>query len=110
MAFIRLLFQSSLGHAEEVGFTDSSQIGKLTFTGITGVAVDANGNRIVNVATPVAATDAVNKQYVDDVILEPDDIGHVLFARDALLFSSSSPMTTNTNGWLVNNSGLLLVV
>ena len=41
-----------------------------TFTGLvtSSSGFDASGNRIINVASPIAPTDAVNKEYVDTVV------------------------------------------
>jgi len=42
----------------------------ISLTGYEG-AVDANGNRITNVATPIDGYDAANKDYVDGVVTAP---------------------------------------
>lgn len=44
-----------------------------------------------------------------NTLLSASGIGQVLFSCDGLSFASELPITTQ-NGWLVNNSGILLVV
>ena len=54
------------GIHEEVNPTaDSIALGLLSLSGIAGVAVQAGGNLISGLATPVSATDAATKAYVD---------------------------------------------
>lgn len=60
-----LYFEATDGQANEQAATDELNLGKVTATGVGGVAFDASNQSIVNVADPVAATDAANKQYVD---------------------------------------------
>lgn len=66
MALRKFLFQNqSEGFFEEQQANDELSFGKFTATGVGGVAVDAGGFLISNVATPVSDTDAANKAYVD---------------------------------------------
>lgn len=60
-----LIISANEGVAVEAGVNDTITPGALSATGINGVSVDANGQRVVNVATPTAATDATSKAYVD---------------------------------------------
>lgn len=54
-------------HVSEASFNTSVTIsGRLGFT--PGTTIDAGGNRIQNVGTPIAGTDAANKDYVDTAI------------------------------------------
>jgi hypothetical protein len=53
--------------AEAAVFNTSTTIsGKLAIT--AGTTIDAGGNRIQNVGTPIAGTDAANKDYVDNAL------------------------------------------
>ena len=70
-----IAFNSSEGVSEEISTTDDVELGKITLNGVSGVAVDAGGQRVVDVATPSAGTDAANKDYVDSAAgggLNPD--------------------------------------
>lgn len=65
MALRKFVFlNSSEGYSEEQAATDELSLGKVTAVGVSGVAFDASSQRIVNVATPTAGTDAVNRDYV----------------------------------------------
>jgi hypothetical protein len=67
MALRRFLFQSDEAYADTASLTDETELGKLTLTGIGGIAVDAGNARIVNVGDPTGAQDAATKNYVDTV-------------------------------------------
>lgn len=60
-----LYFEAVDGQANEQSPTDELNLGKITLSGVGGVAIDAGNQTIVQVADPVAGTDGANKQYVD---------------------------------------------
>lgn len=108
MALRKFLFQNqSEGFFEEQQPADELSFGKLTLTGVGGVAVDAGGFLISNVATPVSANDAVNKQYVDNVATGLDVKQSVRLGTAAALPANTAAgtgvgktLTANANGAL----------
>lgn len=68
MALVKFLYlnQTEYYHQEQAA-TDEISLGKVTAVGVSGVAFDASGQLISNVATPAVGTDAANKDYVDAV-------------------------------------------
>jgi len=58
----------------DFGTTEATNVKKATFaTGVAGVAIDAGGLRITNLnLTPSANSDAVSKQYVDNLVAGVD--------------------------------------
>ena len=67
MALRKFLFQNPTGlYHEEQAATDEIELGKLTLSGISGVAIDAGGQLVSNLAAPAGANDAARKVYVDD--------------------------------------------
>jgi len=65
MAVRKFLYQDAdIFHAEQDP-TDELSLGKITLSGVGGVAVDSGGMRIIGVGTPTADQDAVNKAYAD---------------------------------------------
>ena len=58
----------------DAGTTELTNVKKATFlTGVAGVAIDAGGLRITNLnLTPSANSDAVSKQYVDNLVAGVD--------------------------------------
>jgi len=70
--------------------------------------LDVNGNKVINVATPVAATDAANKQYVLDnaggstsskvTFVVGDDTAIATGVKKAYV---SCPRTGNITAWKI---------
>ena len=61
MALRKFLFLNPTeGFNEEQAAADEISLGKVTATGVSGIAFDASSQRIVNVADPTSGTDAVN--------------------------------------------------
>ena len=63
MALRKPIFMSTEGYSEEMQPSDSIQLGALDMSG----NITMNGNLIQTLGTPVAGTDAANKDYVDAV-------------------------------------------
>lgn len=62
------LFLNPNGIPEETALTDLLQLSSITLTGdVNGIALNASNMRIAAVGTPTAASDAVNKGYVDGI-------------------------------------------
>lgn len=73
MALRKFLFQSSAEfYHEEQAATDELALGKLSLSGIGGVALDGGGQRAANFGTPTAAGDLATKSYVDSVAVGLD--------------------------------------
>lgn len=65
-----LFLNTGDGVSEEINPTnDSITLGLINLGGIGGVALQAGGNLLSGVATPVSATDAATKAYVDNAQL-----------------------------------------
>lgn len=112
MALRKFLFrQTTEGYVEDQDPTDELSIGKLTLLGVGGVGLDAGANPIINVPLPVLGTDAVNKNYVDAFSGLPaaTQIGNVLYSLNGATFTNQTPLTS-TEGWLVMEDGVLMVV
>jgi hypothetical protein len=65
-------------------------------------------------ADPIALQDFVTKNYGDinyagGSSIPATSIGQVLFSIDGLTFTAQQPVTTTSDGWLVNADGILLV-
>mgnify|MGYP000134242622 CR=1 FL=1 len=89
---------SSLGTTTVGTFTaGASTLGVTTATSVTG-ALNANSTVVSNVATPVAATDAANKTYVDSTTSAALPAGMVIYSASA----------TVPSGWLEANGASLL--
>ena len=85
MALRRFLFQSTEGYADSAALVDETQLGKVTLTGVGGVAIDAGNQRIIQVATPTSDADAASKSYVDSVAAGLDWKNSVKYATAAAL-------------------------
>src|SRR5262249_47043270 len=55
------------GYAQEQAPTDELSLGKITFLGVGGVAIDGGGFLASNFEDPVAGDDLATKSYVDAV-------------------------------------------
>lgn len=108
MATRKFLFiNPTEGFSEEQAATDELSLGKVTAVGVSGVAFDASNNRIVNVADPTAATDAVNKQYLEGRLTGLDWKDSVRLGTNAALPAYTpagsgvgKTLTANANGAL----------
>lgn len=67
MATRKPLFFSSDYSPEEMATSDDMTVGKVTLTGVGGVALDGGGFRAINFADPTADQDLATKAYVDAV-------------------------------------------
>lgn len=73
MTLRRLVFRdTSEFFATDLEPGDEFSVGKGTFVGVGGIAIDAQSQRIVSVATPTTGTDAANKAYVDAAVVGID--------------------------------------
>lgn len=110
----KLLYHHNDGFNAELQNTDETSLGKITLIGIAGEGLDVGNNRIINVGPSVDPSDAVNKAYVDNAValFTATQIGQTLLSVDGSSFSRQLPLTSigpDGGGWLVNNSGTLLV-
>jgi hypothetical protein len=62
-----LAFDSSVGYPTELNSGDTAQAGLFQAIGVGGIGADLQGNRIINVASPQAASDAVPRSYIDAI-------------------------------------------
>lgn len=68
MALRKFVFiNSTEGFSQEQAASDELSLGKITFLGVEGVAINAGSAKIVSVADGVAANDAVNKGQLEGV-------------------------------------------
>lgn len=108
MALRKFTFiNSTEGFAEEQGTADELSLGKITFVGVGGVALDGGGQLASNFADPVAATDLATKGYVDGVATGLDVKSSVRLATAAALPANTAAgtgvgktLTENANGAL----------
>lgn len=108
MALRKFVFMNQVeGFSEEQAPTDELLLGLLTLSGVGGVAINAGGQLISNVITPVAASDAATKGYVDAVAIGLDVKQSVRLGTDAALAAYTpagsgvgKTLTANANGAL----------
>lgn len=103
MALRKFLFQEATQmYHEEQAATDELALGKLTLSGVAGIAIDAGTQRITAVATPTAASDATTKAYVDALANGVDWKASVRLATTANLVATraSNVLTADANGAL----------
>jgi len=84
----------------DAGTTDFTNVRKATFvTGVAGVAIDAGGLRITNLnLTPSANSDAVSKQYVDNIAAGVDWKASVRVALTTNLANPTTAPGANVDG------------
>lgn len=108
MALRKFLYMDQTeGFSVEQAAADELSLGKVTATGVGGIAFDASSQRIVNVASPTAGTDAANKDYVDAVATGLDWKNSARLATAAALPAYTpagagvgKTLTANANGAL----------
>lgn len=105
MAARKPLFQSAEGYSEEMALTDTASFGGVTITTSSGIAM--GGFVISGLGSPVAGTDAANKNYVDAVASGLDWKYSVRLATAAALPANTAAgsgvgktLTANANGAL----------
>lgn len=117
MALRKFLYMDQTeGFSVEQAAADELSLGKVTATGVGGIAFDASSQRIVNVASPTAGTDAANKDYVDAVATGLDWKNSARLATAAALPAYTpagagvgKTLTANANGALtVDGVGVAL--
>ena len=60
-----IFFNTTEGYSQEQAATDELSLGKVTLSGVSGVALDVGGADIANLGAPVGANSAARKAYVD---------------------------------------------
>jgi hypothetical protein len=118
MATRKPLFMSTEGFSEEMQTTDDVAFGKVVLSGVGGVAIDAGGFLINNVADPVIGTDAANLQTVQNYAngvawKSPARVGTVA-ALPANTYANGTlgvgaTLTANANGALPSIDGVTVV-
>lgn len=101
---------------EVLTFTSAPPDGSAVLIRSTGYAAavvaedwDADGNRIINVGSPVAATDAATKDYVDDAVAGLAAEGHTHAASDivsGLMSPDRLGLGTRTGAKFLRDDGL----
>lgn len=108
MAVRKFLFlDGTEGFHTEQAAADELSLGKVTATGVSGVAFDASSQKIVNVGTPTVGTDAANKDYVDAYALGLDwkQSVRVVSTSNLVATRTSNTLTADANG-SINTAGI----
>jgi hypothetical protein len=100
---------TSVGTLSSLSVTGNVAAGNLTTTGVlsvtgTGVSsiagnLDMTSNNIINLATPVAGTDAATKQYVDDLA------STALVYHEGVIAATTGTLASATGGTITYNNG-----
>jgi hypothetical protein len=100
---------TSVGTLSSLAVTANVAAGNLTTTGVlsvtgTGVSsiagnLDMTSNNIINLATPVAGTDAATKQYVDDLA------STALVYHEGVIAATTGTLASATGGTITYNNG-----
>jgi hypothetical protein len=100
---------TSVGTLSSLSVTANVAAGNLTTTGVlsvtgTGVSsiagnLDMTSNNIINLATPVASTDAATKQYVDDLA------STALVYHEGVTAATTGTLASATGGTITYNNG-----
>ncbi len=86
-----------------IGTTTPTTAGLVVATNVGGASIDAGSNRIINVATPTASTDAANKAYVDAAAAGGSSFnGHYATCSAS---NCNATVTCNTGTVIVNANG-----
>lgn len=106
MATRKPLFMSSPeGFSEEMAATDSLALGGLTMSG----AIAMGGNLITGLADPLAATDAVTKQYAD-ALVQSLNIHPSCDAMSATNIATLSGLSTTVDGIALDTDGMRVLL
>lgn len=65
LTFINKSDTLGAGYIEELAAGDDVSLGKITLSGVGGIAIDGGGQRATNFADPTGNTDLATKSYVD---------------------------------------------
>ncbi len=123
MALRKFLFMNQTeGYSEEQAATDEIALGKVTLSGVSGVAIDGGGAEAVNFLDPTVGSSLATKQYVDSIASGLDPKASVRVATTAVLPAVTAAgtgigktLTATGNGALtvdgvaVNNTDRVLV-
>ena len=100
---------TSVGTLSSLSVTGNIDAGNLTTTGVLSVTgngtssiagnLDMTSNNIINLATPVAGTDAATKQYVDDLA------STALVYHEGVTAATTDTLANTTSGTITYNNG-----